>query len=137
MDRDQVPSRRQFLAGATAVGTTALAGCVTTELSVSAPNVGDSPVFESFSVSNDVVWASDAVQVDATLTEAATTDEKVRELSAITSSGSKAWTDTVAGGQTSVTMHLPVSTDLTVYAFSSSADPVDAQPVRVSGNSFP
>ena len=137
MDRDQVPSRRQFLAGAAAVGATALAGCVTTGLSVSAPNVDDSPVFESFSVASDVVWASDAAQVSATLSETATTDEKVRELSAITSSGSEAWAGTVVGGQTSVTMHLPVETDLTVYAFTSTATPVDSQPVRIAGNRFP
>ncbi|MFD1514759.1 hypothetical protein [Halomarina rubra] len=130
-------SRRRFLTGTAALGATALAGCVTTGLSVSAPNVGDSPVFDSFSVANGVVWADDAARVSATLTEAATTSEKVRELSAITASGSESWAGTVTGGQTSVTMHLPVGTDLTVHAFTSSADPVDAQPLRIEGDSFP
>ena len=137
MDSDQVPTRRRFLAGTTAVGTAALAGCATTGLSVSAPNVDDSPVFESFSVTNDVVWANDAAKVEATLTEAATTEEKVRKLTAITASGSEAWAGSVTGGQTSVTMPLPVGTDLTVHAFTSTATPVDSQPLRITGNRFP
>ncbi|MFC5972505.1 twin-arginine translocation signal domain-containing protein [Halomarina salina] len=137
MDSDQVPTRRGFLTGASAVGAMALAGCVTTRLSVSAPNVDDSPVFDSFSVANDVVWGNDAAQVKATLTDAATTDEMVRELSAISSFGSDAWTGMVSGGQTSVSMYLPVGTDLTVHAFNHSAEPVDSQPLRVGGNSFP
>ncbi|MWG35073.1 hypothetical protein [Halomarina oriensis] len=129
--------RRRLLTGVAAVGTTALAGCVTTGLSVSAPEVDESPVFDSFSIGSGVVWGSDAARVSATLTEQATTTRKVRELSAITASGSDAWTGTVAGGQTSVTMHLPVGTDLTVHAFDSSAEPVDAQPLRITGDRFP
>jgi hypothetical protein len=140
MNDEDGPSRlprRRVLAGVAALGTTTLAGCVTTGLSISAPDVDSSPVFESFSVSNGVVWGSDAARVSATLTDEATTTQKVRELSAITASGSDAWTGTVAGGQTSVTMHLPVGTDLTVHAFDSSAEPVDAQSLRLTGTRFP
>jgi hypothetical protein len=137
MDHDPSPSRRRLLAGVAAVGTTALAGCVTTELSVDAPDVDGSPVFESFSVTNGVVWAGDSARVKATLTDAATTDRKVRELSVITASGGEAWTGTVSGGQTSVTMQLPVGKRLTVHAFDASANPVDAQSLRVGGDSFP
>ena len=136
-DGQSRPSRRRVLAGLAAVGASTLGGCVTTGLSVSAPNVDGSPVFESFSIANGVLWANDAARVSATLTDRATTTEKVRELTAITSSGSEAWSGTVVGGQTSVTMFLPANTDLTVHAFTSSASPVDAQPLRVSGNRLP
>lgn len=139
-DEDDSPrrlSRRRALAGVAAVGTTGLAGCVTTGLTVSAPDVEGSPVFDSFSAADGPVWASDAVQVSATLTDRATTTLKVRELSAITATGGDAWTGTVAGGQTAVTMFLPADTDLTVHAFDASATPVDAQSVRVTGSRFP
>jgi len=139
-DEDDCPrrlSRRRALTGVAAVGTAGLAGCVTTGLAVSAPGVDDSPVFESFSAADGPVWASDAVQVSATLTDRATTTLKVRELSAITAAGSDAWTGTVAGGQTAVRMFLPVDTELTVHAFDASASPVDAQSVRVTGDGFP
>ncbi len=127
---------RSLAAGA--VGTsTALAGCVTTDLSVTADGVEGSDVFESFSLSDSISWGSNRAWVGASLTDAATTDLQVRSLTVVTPSGSAYWTGTVSGGATSATMSVPVGTRVTVSAFDSDDALVDSLPLRVGGNTFP
>lgn len=129
-------TRRRFLAAAAATGTAALSGCLSTDLSAEAPGL-PSDVFKLFSVANSIAVGSSEVRVNAALTEAATTEMKVRELTAVDSAGATAWNGTVQGGQTSVGMYLPVGTPLTVYAFDHSANPVGEQSLRIRARSLP
>jgi hypothetical protein len=129
-------TRRRFLAAAAAGGAVALSGCLATDFSLEAPGL-PSEVFDLFSVANSVAIGNNRVRVNATLTDRATTDLKVRELSAIDAGGMSVWSDTVDGGQTSVSMYLPIETPVTVYAFTETSKPVDEQSVRIRARSIP
>lgn len=137
MELDRHLSRRRLLGGVGATVLPALAGCVTTELSVEAPGIADSPVFDSFAVENDVRWGDDTVRVSASLTGRATTDLGVRRLSVVADSGSEVWSGPVTGGVDAVSMFAAVGTPLTVHAFTSTAAFVDEQPMTISGRRYP
>lgn len=128
-------TRRQFLAVAAATGTVGLSGCLTTDLSAEAPGL-PTDVFKLFTVVNSLAVGSSEIRVKATLTKAATTKMKVRELTAVDPTGATAWNGSVEGGQTSVGMYLPVGTPLTVYAFDYSANLVDEQSLQIRGRSL-
>jgi len=128
-------TRRRFLAAAAATGTVGLSGCLATDLSAEAPGL-PTDVFKLFSVVNGLAVGSSEVRVKAALTEAATTEMKVREMTAVDPAGTAVWTGAVEGGQTSMGMYLPIQTPLTVRAFDDSAGLVGEQSLRIRARSL-
>lgn len=121
-----------MLAGAAAVGSVALAGCVTTDLRASAPGIEDSEVFESVRTVGS--WAQKRVTLKLSLTDAATTDLGVRELAVIDAAGSSFWTGTVEPGATSVShVVAPVGEPVSVTAADYNGKFVEAIEVTVEG----
>ena len=115
----------------------ALAGCVTVRFTVDAPGISDSPVFESISVKNDIVWGTNNARTEVTLTDRATGALEVRRFSVIDATGGVVWSDTVTGGATSVSPLMRVGVRQTIYAFTSTGTLVDQQPVTISGRRIP
>ncbi|MFB6136666.1 MAG: hypothetical protein ABEJ04_07885 [Halobacteriaceae archaeon] len=134
---DSACSRRRLLGGAAAVAAGALGGCVTTDLSVSAPGVGDSAVFESFSLVDSMSWGAPRARVTATLRPAATTERGVRRLTVVTESGSAYWSGAVDAGQSSETVSVPVGSPVTLFAENADHETVGRQRVSVRGRSVP
>lgn len=139
-DADQPGPRRsrrrllQTLAGTAVVAT---AGCVTTDLSVRAEGVSESNVFTSFSPKSSLSWGGNRAWVSASLTDAATTDLKVRTLTVVPKGGSAFWTGTLSGGETSATVSVPVGKPVTVNAIGANDALVDAVRLLVGGTRIP
>ncbi|WP_232686949.1 hypothetical protein [Halobacterium zhouii] len=128
-------SRRRFLAtAASAALTTALAGCVATGPTVDADLSG--PVFTSVTPTQSVSWGANTIAAEIGLTDAATTDRKVRQIVAV-SGGSDVWTGSVVAGQTSVSGLLSVGAENTLFAVNASDEVVESVTVRVDASTIP
>jgi hypothetical protein len=124
-------SRRAFLGAVATAGIVGTSGCLTLDPSVRVTGIEESSVFKRVSVTEP--WASGRVLASVNLTSTATTDDGVRELTVISSSGSEFDTGSVYSGQTSKSVFLPVG-KATLTAVDFDGRTVDSVSVDVSGN---
>lgn len=133
------PSRRRVLAGtgslaATALGSTALAGCVTVTPRIEA-DLSGSDVFARVSATES--WAAKRTSATIGLTPQATRSVGVREL-VVVSGGSTVATVEVDTGQTSVSnVSFPARGTASLLAVDSDGAPLEEVSVRVRGRVVP
>lgn len=133
------PSRRRVLAGtaglaASALGSTALAGCVTVSPRAEV-DLSDSAVFTAVSVAES--WAATRTTATIGLTPQATRSAGVREL-VVVSGGSTVATVEVDTGQTSVSnVSFPATGTASLLAIDGDGAPIEEVTVRVTGRVVP
>lgn len=133
------PSRRRVVVGtaglaASALGSTALAGCVTVSPRIEA-DLSGSEVFASISATES--WAASRTTATVGLTPQATRSGGVREL-VVVSDGSTVTTVEVDTGQTNVSnVSFPATGTASLLAIDGDGAPVAEVTVRVTGRVVP